>query len=178
MPFAVEMFLDPTSAATVRQVWRKLAAAGVSAAMREGGGRPHVTLAVCERLDRVGFAPVLARFAATTVAPRLSFASFGVFPTEPAVVFMAPVVTTDLLSLHARLHRRFAEFASEQWTYYLPGQWVPHCTLAEQLPGAAVPRALDLFRQVRLPLACRLEEIGIVEFRPIEHRETFAFGGS
>ena len=178
MPFAVEMMVDPTSAGTVWQIWRELAEAGISSAIDAGGGRPHVTLAVCERLDRQGFAPVLARFAATTAAPRLSFANFGVFPTEPAVVFMAPVVTTDLLALHARLHRRFQEFAGEPWAYYLPGQWVPHCTLAEQLPGEAVPRAIELCRRVRLPLACRLEEIGIVEFRPIKHHETFTFGGS
>lgn len=177
MPFAVEMFLDPESAEAVRGIWRDLAESGVAPWMHESGDRPHVTLGVCDRLDVAVCAEFLAAFAADHSAPKVLLVSIGIFATDPAVVFLAPVVTTDLLDLHARFHQRFSEVAGDQWAHYLPGAWVPHCTLAMGCPVAMVPRAVDLCQSMRLPLDGRLGEVGIVEIRPVVHRATFIFAG-
>lgn len=178
MSFAIEMSLDPVSAETVRRVWRDLAVSGVTPGMHQSGARPHVTLGVCDRLDVEGCSRFLADFAAANPAPMVRFSSIGIFATDPAAVFLAPVVTADLLALHNRFHEWFREVAGDPWAYYLPGQWVPHCTLAMELPLAGVPRAVDVCRAVRLPLDGRLEEVGVVEFRPVVHREMFRFGAS
>jgi len=45
---------------------------------------------------------------------------------------------------------------------------VPHCTLATDFTSEQFTRALEIARRVALPLACRLVEIGIVEFRPVK----------
>jgi 2'-5' RNA ligase len=176
MPFAVELFLDPTSDAAVRRLWQDLAEADMAPAIHVGGLQPHVTLAACDRLDVDACERFLADFAATTPAPTTRFASLGVFPTDPAVAFLAPVVTPDLLDLHDRILRRFRELADEPWAYYVSGQWVPHCTLALELPLATVPRAVELCRGVPLPLEGRLDGVSIVEFPPIRHRRAFRFG--
>ncbi|MGH2560509.1 MAG: 2'-5' RNA ligase family protein [Thermomicrobiales bacterium] len=178
MPFAIEMFLDAESAETVRGVWRDLAESGVAPWMHESGARPHVTLGVCERLDVDACAGFLADFAAVNRAPSVRFSSIGVFATDPAVVFLAPVVTADLLDLHARFQEQFITFAGDRWAYYLPEQWVPHCTLAMECPIAMVSRVVDLCRAISLPLDSRLEEVAIVEFRPVVLRRTFRFAGS
>ena len=175
MPFTVEMFLDPGSAALVRDVWQRLAAAGVPVAVQAAGARPHLTLAACERLRVESFEGFLQGFAATASAPAVSFASLGIFPTEPAVVFLAPVVTTDLIALHERLHRRLPEFADGLGDYYLPGRWVPHCTLGERVPGDSLPHTIDLCRCLSLPTNGRLEEVGLVEHRPLYRRAAFRF---
>jgi 2'-5' RNA ligase len=178
MPFAVEMMLDDVSADVVRYTWRDLAALGIAPWSHESGARPHVTLGVCEKVDQSACARFLADFAAEHPAPAVRFSSIGVFASDPAVVFLAPVVTADLLGLHMRFHDRFRELATDPWAYYLPGQWVPHCTLAMECPVALIPKAVDICRAVSLPLDGRLEAVGIVEFRPVVYRETFRFATS
>lgn len=175
MPFAVEMFLDPASAGTVRRVWRELAETGVAPWMHQSGARPHVTLGVCDGLDVDACSRFLADFAAMNSAPAVRFSSIGVFATDPATVFLAPVTTPDLLALHTRFHHRFPDVAGTPWAYYLPNRWVPHCTLATECPPAAAPRVVEVCGAFRLPLDGRLDSVGIVEFRPIRHRPAFRF---
>src|SRR5881396_3078328 len=50
----------------------------------------------------------------------------------------------------------------------LPTRWVPHCTLATDVTAEQFTRALEVARRVALPIACRLVEIGIVEFGPVK----------
>jgi 2'-5' RNA ligase len=186
MPFAVELFLDPTSASTVRRLWRDLAEADTAPAppadaMIAAGARPHITLGACERLDVAACETYLAGFAATTPAPTVGFASLGVFPTEPMVVFLAPVVTADLLAIHDGFHRWFRELAGEPWGHYLPGRWVPHCTLALDLPLTAVPAVAERCLRAPLPSEARLLEVGLVEFEPfrsLRHCFAFRFAGA
>jgi 2'-5' RNA ligase len=134
--------------------------------MLAGGARPHVTLGVCERLNVVACERFLTGFAAAVPAPTVSLASLGLFATDPAVVFLAPVVTAELLALHDRFHQEFRDLAGGPWAYYLPGQWVPHCTVALEVPRSAVGDTVARCLSVRLPIAARLEEVGLVEFEP------------
>jgi len=185
MPFAVELFLDSASAAVVRRLWRDLAAADPAGAWRvdpvlAGGARPHVTLGVCDRLDVAACEDFLAGFAAGIPAPVVSLASLGVFATDLAVVFLAPVVTTELLALHDRFHLEFRELAGGPWAHYLPGQWVPHCTVALGVPRSAVGETVVRCLSVRLPIPGRLEEVGLVEFErfgPLHHRLSIRLAG-
>ena len=169
MPFAVEMFLDETTADVVRQTWQAVADADVAQYLNTSNARPHVTLAVAQNVDVPACDRLLAELAATTPIRSVTFSSLGVFPSESAVVFLAPVVTADLLAFHAAFHRRFADLAGEPWAYYLPGCWVPHCTLAQDFAVANVPRAVEACRQIRLPLSGCFVEIALVEFRPVRH---------
>lgn len=177
MPFAIEMFLDPASAGTVRQIWSELAGIGVAPRMHQSGARPHVTLGASDRLDVDACSRFLADFAATNAAPAVRFSSIGIFAANPAVVFLAPVITSDLLALHRSFHHRFPDFADNPWVHYLPDQWVPHCTLAMECSPAVVPRAVKVCGTIHMPLDGHLDEVGVVEFRPVGHRSTFRFAG-
>jgi len=177
MPFAVEMFLVPASAGTVRQIWSELAATGVAPRMHQSGARPHITLGASDRLDVDACSRFLADFAAMNAAPAVRFSSIGIFATDPAVVFLAPVITSDLLALHRVFHHWFPDLAENPWGHYLPNQWVPHCTLAMECPLAAVPRVVEVCGAFHLPLDGHLDSVGIVEFRPIRHRPAFRFVG-
>src|SRR5215831_15503479 len=121
MPYAVELALDPKSAAVVWRVWREMADAGIEY-MATSGAWPHVSVGIWETLDRDRAEAELARFAAETSPFPLTFASVGLFPR--VAVFLAPTVTVDLLQLHAGFHRRFARFGEAAWAHYQPGIWV------------------------------------------------------
>ncbi len=174
MPYAVELALDSESAATVRRAWRELADAGIGY-VAGSGARPHVTLGIWGAIDRTRAEAEVARFAAETAPVRLTLASVGLFPG--VAVFLAPTVTADLLDLHAGFHRRFDRLGHGAWDHYRQGTWVPHCTLATDLEPDQFAGALAIAGRVPLPLECRLVEVGIVEFRPVQQVISRALAG-
>jgi 2'-5' RNA ligase len=173
MPYAVELALDPVSAAAVRRVWREMDDAGIESVARSGA-RPHVSLGIWEALDHERAAAALERFGAETRPIPLTFSSVGLFPG--AAVFLAPTVTAELLELHAGLHRRFGSLGQGAWDHYRTGHWVPHCTLAMDLEAGRCDRALTIAGRAPLPLPSRLVEVGIVEFRPVRQLVSYPLG--
>lgn len=103
------------------------------------------------------------------------FSSLGIFPGPPAVVFVAPVVTGELLEFNRRCHMVLSDCATGPWEHYLPGHWVPHCTLAQDLPPERAAEAIEQCGRLVLPFRAMLAEIGIVEFRPVKHRYAARF---
>ena len=177
MPFAIELGLDPVSAAIVQETRQQLTADALRLVLEPHRAGPHVTLATCARLDVAACRQELAELAASSPPPAVHFASLGVFPADRSVVFLAPVVTDDLLLLHRRFHERFRAYAEDSGTLYLPGQWVPHCTLAERIERAAVPQVIAICQRLPLPLSARLDTIGILEFPSLRRHATLPFTG-
>ncbi len=102
MPYAITLRLDAAAAAPVASMWQALALQGVSDEAVRLGYPPHVTLAVCA--DAANSERLLA--AARTWAAQwrelpVTLASLGLFPGPPATLFLAPVVTPELLERHA-----------------------------------------------------------------------------
>ena len=165
MPYALELGLDDHAAAVVRRLWHDLEDAGI-VYMARSGARPHVSVGIWDSLDRDAAEAELTRFAAEVAPLPTTLASVGFFPH--VAVFLAPTVTSELLELQASLHARFGRVGAAPWEHYRPGGWVPHCTLATDVTPEQFTRALEVARRVALPIACRLVEIGIVEFRPVK----------
>lgn len=164
MPYAVELDLDHASGALVRQLWRALASVGVTS-MAESGATPHVSLAIWERIEPRTFDAELARLAAETRPMPITFDAIGTFPA--GAVFLRPVADPALIDLQRRCHARLSPFAGEPWDYYLPQSWVPHCTLAMEVPPERMHEALAVAGRAPLPIVGRLEAVGVVEFRPV-----------
>ncbi len=174
MPYAVELALDAEAAAAVRRVWREMDDAGIGY-MARSGVRPHVTFGIWDTLEHEGADAELTAFAARTAPVRLTFASVGLFPG--VAIFLAPTVTPELLDLHADFHRRWGGLGQGSSGHYRPGGWVPHCTLAIDLELEQFGSALAIAGRVRLPIECRLVEVGIVEFPPVKQLVSRTLGG-
>jgi hypothetical protein len=175
MPYALELGLDDQAAAVVRRVWHDLEDVGI-AYMARSGARPHVSVGIWEGLDPGAGEAELGLFAAASAPLPITLASVGFFPQ--VAIFLAPTVTQQLLALQAELHRRFTRVGTSPWEHYRPGAWVPHCTLATDFTPAQFARALEVVRRVALPIACRLVEIAIVEFRPVRTLAARALAGA
>ena len=174
MPYALELGFDDHAAAVVRRVWHDLEDVGI-VYMARSGARPHVSVGIWDSLDRGAAEAELTRFAAEVTPLPITLASVGFFPQ--VAIFLAPTVTSELLELQAGLHRRFGRVGAAPWEHYRPGAWVPHCTLATDFTAEQFTRALEIARRVALPIACRLVEIAIVEFRPVKQLVSRALGG-
>jgi len=141
MVHSIELVFDPDTEAAIRRVWGDLAGAGIPS--QAPASRPHVTLAVAERIDADVdelLRPVSARLPLPAVvgAPVL----FG----RADVVFARLIVPTgELLDLHAEVHRLCAaHLRPEPMGNSRPGQWTAHVTLARRVGGAQLGRALRI----------------------------------
>lgn len=177
MGYAIELFYDDASDQAVRDIWDGLGTALGQPSLSELGARPHVSLAVySDDLDTAGFPERLLEFARSIDPFDFVLSSVGTFPGQEGVVFLAPVVTGRLLAVHALFHEGFSKYENAGTAYYLPGNWVPHSTVAIDLSPSEVKEALGYCREAFTPISGRFREISLVEFRPVKERFTCGLG--
>ena len=175
MPFAVELYFDPSTEASIRGAWTAIDEAGISASMPKGGYRPHVSLGVCNHLEAKAFEKELSTFAESITPFRLSLSNIGIFPTSEGVIFLGVTVTDQLLNIHRRFHKIFKKHAQEQREYYAVGRWTPHCTLAFGLSEEQIVEAVTVCRRIVLPTSTKVGEIGVVEVSPKSCQTLYSF---
>ncbi len=169
MPFAIQLFFEPGSDATVRRLWEAEADAGVPFPLRDSGNRPHFSLAIYSELDVLVCTSHLNSFAQRLSPFPLSIASLGIFPGEQAVIFLAPIISSSLLNLHMQVHQLLQGMGTLPSAYYLPGHWTPHCTLATRVPPHLLSQAVAIGLGRSFPFSLSIEEIGIIEYPPVTH---------
>ena len=170
MPYAVELRFDEDLAERVRGLWRALDAIGAGSFGPGGAPVPHLSLAVYDdedEVDEAAASDLVAALAAQGAPVEVAFASLGVFPTEENVLFLAPVVTPALLDLHARYHAVARRLGAACRPYYLPGRWVPHCTLSMQGPIAGVQDALGHLAARWMPLRGTIRTAALIQVPPL-----------
>jgi hypothetical protein len=144
MVHSIELLFDCDTEAALRRIWDDLAAADIPS--RVPDGRPHVTLAVAERITPDVDAlllPVAHRLplACTVGAPLL-------FGRANAVLARLIVPTAELLALHGEVHRTCGPYlVPGPLPNSLPGQWTAHVTVGRRVGGAQLDRAFQLAAQ-------------------------------
>jgi 2'-5' RNA ligase len=141
MVHSIELVFDRDTETAIRGIWDALATAGIPS--QAPASRPHVTLAVAERIaadvDEL-LSPVGRQLplGCSVGAPVL----FG----RANVVFARLVVpTSELLALHAEVHRLCVPHVTPApMPNSLPGQWTAHVTMARRVGGAQLGRALRI----------------------------------
>lgn len=168
MRYSIEVYFDAESERMIRRIWRSLHDAGIETIIEQADGRPHMSIAVFEQVDPQILQPVLQDFAQHLANMSLRFSSVGSFPGLPGVVFLAPLITRLLLRRHMDLHDQLAQIDGQQRTLYQPDNWVPHCTLAYNLPETQVPQAVEIARRLPWPSAVRISELGLTAVQEVD----------
>lgn len=143
--FSVELLADSVIEDAIRDEWRRLTDAGLPSAGRNPAvsSRPHVTLAVRDRLDAAG----LDALGAMLPLP-LSVGGVLLFGHRGRFVLARQIVpTAELLGLHARLAATIGP-PEPRYANTAPGAWSPHITLARRLDAEQVSTALRALRSV------------------------------
>ncbi|MGH6901814.1 MAG: 2'-5' RNA ligase family protein [Geminicoccaceae bacterium] len=177
MAYAVELRFDEDLAERVRALWLALEQIGAGSFGPGSAPVPHMSLAVYDDEDEVDAAAasdLVAELAARGTRSEIAFASLGVFPTEENVLFLAPVVTPTLLDLHAAYHAMAQRLGATCRPYYLPGRWVPHCTLSMQGSIAGVQDGLGHLAARWKPPRGTIRSVALIKVPPLltiaEHR--------
>jgi 2'-5' RNA ligase len=141
MVHSIELLFDRDTEAAIRHIWDGLAAADIPS--QAPAGRPHVTLAVAERISPD--VDALLRPAAQRLPFGCVVGASLLFGRSNAVLARLIVPTAELLALHAEVHRICDPYlAPGPMPNSLPGQWTAHVTLARRVGGAQLGRALRI----------------------------------
>jgi 2'-5' RNA ligase len=165
MAYALEFFFDDEADAAVRELWQRLEFAGVPslATRTHRRHRPHVSFAVAGSVPRRARAELAGELGLLSL-PALWLYTLGVFPTGARAIFLGAVVDTELLAVHSAVHDVLAGKVTAPSAYYLPGAWVPHCTLAHEVSLPELAKAFAALHPVR-PVRATVSEVGITDTR-------------
>lgn len=144
MAHSIELLFDPDTEAVLRGMWDDLGAlkkAGLP--IRIPPGRPHVTVAVAQRIDAA--VDELLTPVARELPLRCVVGATLLFGRGNVVLTRLVVPSRELLDLHAEVHRLCGpHLVPEPMTNSLPGQWTAHVTLARRMEAAHLAAALAI----------------------------------
>lgn len=163
MAHALVLFFDPAADGEVRALWRALDASGVPslATRSHRRHRPHVSFAVAGNIPLPARKRLRADLGMLSV-PNLWLYTLGTFPTAENTLFLGAITDTELLAVHSAVHDTLAGAVRHPSSVYLPGAWIPHCTLALGITSAELATGLAALHPVE-PIKAGVSEIGIVD---------------
>jgi hypothetical protein len=146
MVAALELYLDTHATRRVKTLWHALEAEGIPtlSSLQDAKHRPHVSLAAASQLSP---SAVVAALGDVPLGRGLVLSMDFVGQFVGRVLWLGITPTAELLEVHRAVHDRLAAGGVEVWEHYLPGRWVPHCTVSLRAPnvlmGTAVRRCLE-----------------------------------
>ena len=173
---AVVLIFDSASENRLIGQWRSTRA-GMD--LEGTGARPHLSLALFgPKVDLVRLSACVAEFAAQATPISLSLTAVGAFPGEEGVVFLAPSPTSDLLTTHQCLHELLKLRSIPTEPSYQPERWVPHCTMALQVPHAEMPLAIETLRSAEVFGPIEIGHVVLLEYLPVKEVGSWQLTGA
>jgi 2'-5' RNA ligase len=170
---------DAPSQAALREVQQRLKAAGLShPATPEQDMTSHLTLAGFDEFDRSELVEALTDELDETLSFFMTFASLGAFTGENSILFLAPIVTQALLTLHERVHTVVVAYVGNSDARYTPGVWIPHCTLALGLTSSQLAEGVRQLSELKLPLQTRVTQVRLVAYPSLNVLATWSLDTS
>ena len=142
MAHSLELLFDPAGDTSIRELWRRLADAGLpsAASVTAPTNRPHITLLAAPRIGP-GVDEVLRGLPLPVPVPCVVGAPVVFGRTLARLV----VPSAALLDLHEQVYRAARPHLDvEPFPHCLPGHWTPHATLGRRFSAGQIGAALAL----------------------------------
>ncbi|MCY1635510.1 2'-5' RNA ligase family protein [Marinifilum sp. D737] len=165
MGYAVEIIFDSKSEEQIHKLIESIDANGIENKLTNLKSTPHMALSVADEIDVEKTIKLIENIAIPSL--RISMNALGTFQGAENVIFLNPKVTMDLLAFQKELYNQLFTF-SEQWVYYHPENWIPHCTLAMGIAEEEFLNAFQVLRKNMQYISARVEKIRLIKFHPEE----------
>jgi hypothetical protein len=159
MALAVCLLFDGRSERAVRALWDRIEQAGVPSLRSHTHGRhvPHVSYAVLRSWELTAVSAALAGFDGDPV--ELSFDGLGLF--RRGRTWLVAGASADFVGRQQRVADAVTAAGADLHKHYVPGTWLPHCSLAPRATLAQLPVVAAAVLDV-LPLRARLDRAALV----------------
>jgi 2'-5' RNA ligase len=166
MPFSIELFFDTKSDLAVQKMGYLLEKRGIPTIFSALGATPHLSLAVFERVESPKLHSLLKKAASNYPPLPFRLSGLGTFPGKEGVLYLVPAANPRLLEIHAWFHRTFRGLWEGNWSHYLPGNWVPHCTLSTRLTLESLLMGITYLARRGVSVQGRCSRLALVEIHP------------
>ncbi|RCW40152.1 2'-5' RNA ligase superfamily protein [Halopolyspora algeriensis] len=165
MAQALDLFFDAEADAAVRALWQRLDDAGIPsmAARTHRRHRPHVTLAMGASIPPSARKAVRTELEALSL-PDLWLYTLGTFPAEESVLLLGAITDTEILAVHSAAHDALTGKVTQPSAYYLPGAWIPHCTLARGITRSELSAGFAALHPAE-PVRAAVTAVGVTDTR-------------
>ncbi len=175
MGFVLELQFDPSSERFIKSLMQQLKDRGLPSNLLEKSVSPHLTLLSSETLLELDTLEKLAELLESQKAFSLSAVSLGTFANEQGVLFLGAVMNQDLLNFHQSVYTCLTNDGYELSSYYMPGCWVPHITLAAKFTREQLAQAFEKL-ELNLPAEMVVSRLALVKYpAPVERLQTWQF---
>lgn len=160
MALAVCLLFDARGERAIRALWDQLETLGVPSLRSHTHGRhvPHLSYAVLRSWDRPRVIAALSELEAGEPVD-VSFDGIGLFRRGRA--WLLAGIAADLATRQERIVNAVTATGAELHRHYVPGRWLPHCSLAPRAPLAQLPILAAAVYDV-LPLPARLNRAALI----------------
>lgn len=160
MALAVCLLFDRRSERAIRALWDRIEQEGVPSLRSHTHGLhvPHVSYAVLRRWDQAAVTAALADLADGSPV-ELSFDGVGLF--RRGRTWLVAGVSAEFVARQSRVVEAVTATGAELHKHYVPGIWLPHCSLAPRAMLAQLPAVVGTVLDV-LPLQARLNRAALV----------------
>ena len=161
--YAFVGYFDTETENGLKEVWNVLSEKQISQyGVENEGKRPHITIADYNNLDKVRFMEELDKFYEDKVKLEINLDILGTFMNS-GTLFLAPTLSKDLVSFHKNHHTYFEKFKDDDNSFYLPGKWSPHCTIASRLSKENMLRAFEYCSDNLRKICGKISEVALIE---------------
>ena len=168
MTIALELSFDATSERRIHQLSVDLSRLYPPPGLLEIGGQPHVSLAVFRRGEPEQINRVVSDLAARLSPFTVKFSAVGAFRTDEGVVFLAPDASSELRNAHEQTMEVLGADGALIEPYYRPSAWVPHCTVAFNVPLAFMDTVIEACQRAHTPFQANVRRLSAVRYSPAE----------
>ncbi|MGH3674571.1 MAG: 2'-5' RNA ligase family protein [Mycobacterium sp.] len=160
MALAVCLLFDRRSERAVRALWERLEQAGVPSLHSHTHGKhvPHVSYAVLRSWDQTAVTAALGDLDGGAPV-ELQFDGIGLF--RRGRTWLVSGVSAEFVARQQRVVDAVTATGAELHKHYVPGSWLPHCSLAPRATLAQLPVAAGAVLDV-LPLRATLDRAALV----------------
>lgn len=163
--YAFVGYLDPETEARFNYTWKELSENNITHyGVETKGKRPHITIADYDNLDKDRFIEQLHCYYEDKSKVDMTLGILGTF-MNTGTLFVAPALSAQLLDYHRNHHDYFKYFNDNDKSFYLPGKWTPHCTIASRLSDDNMLQAFKYCRNNLGKLNCKLNEVALIEIK-------------
>ncbi|GIP29349.1 hypothetical protein J23TS9_44790 [Paenibacillus sp. J23TS9] len=146
----------------IKKIWGELSELSISNYAEEVIDRkPHITLAGYQNMNIDDFIYSFDRLFDMQSKFHLEFNVLGTF-IHSGTLFLTPTPARELLDIHAKLHKELGKYPTDS-DLYLPGQWIPHCTIANRLSQDKLLEAFNYCTNNMEMITALVNEVSIIK---------------
>jgi 2'-5' RNA ligase superfamily len=154
---------DKKTEVIIENIWRELKNNSIADPAEEiRDARPHITIGSYYELNKEEYINLFDKFYKDKPRIDISFNTIGSFMNYKTL-FLSPTMTRELMNFHSDHHAYFQQFNGKANTYYLPDNWIPHCTLVNKVSDDKLTEAFSYCLKNHQTINGRIVEVAIIE---------------